>query len=269
MELTDICCNLTHESFANDRNEVLSRARAAGVARFMLAGASLRESQACCMLADEHEDCWATVGVHPHGARDWAADSAATLHSLSRNPRVLAIGECGLDYYRDLSPRSQQRKIFTEQLELAGELNLPLLLHNRDADEDFLAALDALGKPLPRAVLHCFTGDATLLEACLDRDLYIGLTGWFCDERRGTHLQELVKQIPLDRLMVETDAPYLLPRTLSPRPRSRRNEPVWLVHIVEQIARARDLSPEDLARSTTDCAQEFFQFPHSTEQKKH
>ena len=260
MELTDICCNLTHESFAPDRAQVLERARAAGVARFVLAGADLDESRRCLDLAERHAGCWAAVGIHPHQASAWSQDAPARLRALARHPKARALGECGLDYHRDFAPRARQRAVFARQLALAQELDMPLLLHCRDAAEDFLAALDAHA-PLPPAVLHCFTGDGALLEACLQRGLRIGLTGWFCDERRGAHLRALAASIPAGRLMLETDAPYLLPRTLRPKPRTRRNEPMWLPHIAAQVAAARGETPEALARRTSACAQEFFGFP--------
>ena len=265
LRLTDICCNLTHESFNKDREAVLQRARMAGVTRFLLAGADLAESRACIALAQQHAGCWAAAGVHPHQAREWAADSTEALRTLAQHPRVLAIGECGLDYYRDLAPRARQQAAFAEQLHLAGELRLPALLHNREADADFLRVLDQTTARPPRAVLHCFTGDAKLLRACLERGLYIGLTGWFCDERRGQSVRDLLDQIPLNRLMLETDAPYLLPRTLQPRPKTRRNEPAWLVHIAKQLAQARGMTLAELARCTQTCAQEFFAFPDGAE----
>ena len=187
--LTDICCNLTHESFTDDRQEVLQRAREAGVNRFLLAGADLTESRACVSVAQPHPDCFAAVGVHPHQAREWSPGSAGVLRELQQDPKVVAIGECGLDYYRDLSPRDAQVTAFTEQLELAGELGLPVLMHNRDADEDFLDVFDRAASRVPRAVLHCFTGGQALLHACLERGIYIGITGWFCDERRGQSLR--------------------------------------------------------------------------------
>ncbi len=261
MELTDICCNLTHESFDADRESVLQRARDAGVTRFLIAGASLAESQACVELAGEHSDCWAAVGVHPHQAREWQPDSADILRRLSAAPRVVAIGECGLDYYRDLSPRSAQQLAFQAQLELAGTLELPALLHNRDADEDFLSIFDAASPRPPRVVLHCFTGGSSLLQACLQRGMYIGVTGWLCDERRGQALREAVTEVPRDRLLLETDAPYLLPRTLRPRPKTRRNEPMWLPHIAEQAAALLDIPVDELAAQTQSAAQEFFAFP--------
>ncbi len=261
MTLTDICCNLTHESFAGDQEATLQRARQAGVTRFLLAGADLAESRECVALARRHPDCWATVGVHPHQAREWNPDDAEVLREFQRDPKVIAIGECGLDYHRNLSPREAQRTAFAKQLELAGELGLPALMHNRDADEDFLRVYDRADPRPPRAVLHCFTGDRRLLHACLERDIHIGITGWFCDERRGQSLRDLIDEIPPDRLMIETDAPYLLPRTLRPRPRTRRNEPMWLPHIAERIATARGASLQEFAHQTQACARAFFVFP--------
>jgi len=260
LELTDICCNLTHDSFAKDREEVLKRAREQGVNRLLLAGANLAESADCIRLANSHAGCWAAVGVHPHHAREWGEEHPQKIRQWAQQPRVLAIGECGLDYDRDFSPRPVQRTAFAEQLELAHELQLPALLHNRDSDADFLSILGEARCP-ERMVLHCFTGGSELLHACLDLGLYIGVTGWFCDERRGSALREVINKIPLDRLMLETDAPYLLPRTLSPKPRTRRNEPMWLAHIAEQVAHALRIPVEELARHTHNCAQEFFAFP--------
>ncbi len=261
MQLTDICCNLTHDSFAKDEEAVVQRACDAGVSRLVLAGATLKESEACIQLAHTYANCWAVTGVHPHHASEWSEAHAKQLRQWAQDKRVLAIGECGLDYNRDFSPRPIQRRVFTEQLELARELELPVLLHNREADADFLDALDAV-PALQRRVLHCFTGGESLLHACLERDMYIGVTGWFCDERRGGALREVIDQVPLDRLMLETDAPYLLPRTLKPMPRTRRNEPMWLAHIAEQIAQSLDLPVAELARRTQECAQQFFAFPN-------
>ena len=260
MQLTDICCNLTHDSFAKDRDAVVQRARQSGVTRLILAGASLQESRSCIDLAHTYADCWAVIGVHPHQASEWDYAHPTQLRQWAQDPRVLAIGECGLDYNRDFSPRPTQQRVFAEQLELARELELPVLLHNREADTDFLGILDDVAAP-ERRVLHCFTGGEKLLHACLERDLYVGVTGWFCDERRGSALREVIEQIPLTRLMLETDAPYLLPRTLNPKPRNRRNEPMWLAHIAEQIARTLRIPVTELAQHTQACAQEFFAFP--------
>ena len=259
MELTDIGANLGHESFRDDLEEVLERAARAGVERIVVTGASEAESAAAQRLAARYPGrLRATAGVHPHVARDWTDTSADALRELLARPEVVAVGEAGLDFNRNLSPRASQERAFEAQIELAIELEMPLFLHERDASERFVAILERHRHRLGPAVVHCFTGDGPALDAYLGLDLHIGITGWICDERRGTHLHPLVGKIPSERLMVETDAPYLLPRDLRPRPRGRRNEPACLPHIVERIARLRGETFEQLARSTTRTARAFF-----------
>jgi len=177
---------------------------------------------------------------------------------LLRQPQVVAVGECGLDYFRDLSPREAQRATFAAQLEMAVEAGKPVFLHQRDAHADFVAILREFEGQLCGGVAHCFTGDAAQLEDYLALGLSIGITGWVCDERRGAHLREVVPRIPAERLMVETDAPYLLPRDLEPMPKSRRNEPKYLVHVARAVAAIRQESYETLAASTTRAAVQFF-----------
>jgi TatD DNase family protein len=174
---------------------------------------------------------------------------------------VVAIGECGLDYYRDLAPRAAQRSAFALQLELAVRTAKPVFLHQRDAHEDFLAILREHATQLRGGVAHCFTGNGVQLDAYLGLGLHIGITGWICDERRGAGLKALVPHIPADRLMVETDGPYLLPRDLMPKPASRRNEPAFLPHIARVVADARGESAVDLAASSTAAARRLFGLP--------
>ena len=166
------------------------------------------------------------------------------MRELHAHAEVVAVGECGLDYFRDFSPRPAQRRAFELQLQIAVETGKPLFLHQRDAHADFMAMMNNFDGRLGPAVVHCFTGTREELFDYLDRDWHIGITGWLCDERRGQHLRELVKHIPANRLMIETDAPYLLPRTIKPAPSHRRNEPMYLAHIVEELARDRG---EDVA----------------------
>ncbi|MCH8221742.1 MAG: TatD family hydrolase, partial [Proteobacteria bacterium] len=180
---------------------------------------------------------------------------------LLQKEHVVAAGECGLDYFRNFSPKEDQRRVFSMQLELAAEHRMPVFLHQRDAHEDFIAILKEHLPGITRAVAHCFTGDGDELDACLELDLYIGITGWICDERRGGHLKDLVANIPLDRLMVETDSPYLLPRDLDPKPGSRRNEPMHLPHIVQSIAGARGIEALELAAATARNSAQFFDLP--------
>ena len=262
MELIDIGANLGHESFAADLDAVLSRARAAGVARMMVTGASREGSRQALELARAHPGfLFATAGVHPHHAVEYTAEAEREMRALHAAPEVLAVGECGLDYHRDFSPRPAQRRAFERQLELAAELGKPVFGHQRDAHEDFLAILKAFDGRLGPVVVHCFTGTREQMLACLDAGYYIGITGWLCDERRGLHLREMVRDIPADRLMIETDAPYLLPRSVRPLPSHRRNEPMYLRHIVEELARDRGEPVAVTAQQTSANARRFFGLP--------
>ena len=267
MQLVDIGANLGHESFDRDREQVLARAREAGVAQIVVTGASETESATALDVARTAPGMlFSTAGVHPHHAREWRAGSAAALERLAAEPEVVAIGETGLDFNRDFSPRPDQERAFEAHLDLAAGLGMPVFLHERDAHERFLAIVSRWRARLPRAVIHCFTGDGTALDAYLDLDLHVGVTGWICDERRGLPLRGLVSRIPRDRLMIETDAPYLLPRDLAPKPKTRRNEPprnepMYLPHVLRAVAGAAGDEPDALARSTADTARRFFGLP--------
>ncbi len=259
VELIDIGANLSHDSFRHDLPQVLERARAAGVAQVIVTGASESESRAAHDIASAHPGVlFATAGVHPHLAREWNGDTAMAIRELVQSPIVVAVGEAGLDFNRDFSPRPIQERVFAAQLELAVELRMPVFMHERDAHDRFAAILGEFRSRLGPAVIHCFTGDAQELDHYLELDLHVGITGWICDDRRGTHLRELVSRIPLERLMLETDSPYLLPRDLDPRPKSRRNEPMHLAHIAETVAACRKIDPAELADATTRTARAFF-----------
>jgi TatD DNase family protein len=256
--LIDIGANLAHDSFDADRDEVIARARAAGVARMVVTGSTLASSAAALALARQDAGLYATIGVHPHHATEVDAASLASLTDMTRQPGAVAVGECGLDFFRDFSPRDTQETAFQLQLELAMQAGLPVFLHQRDAHERFLAILDDCGPRLPAGVAHCFTGGPEELGAYLDRGLYVGITGWICDERRGDALRAAARYLPLDRVMIETDAPYLLPRDLKPKPPSRRNEPMHLPHVLGALARLMDVSPEALAAASTRNAETLF-----------
>ncbi|CTP86606.1 hydrolase TatD [Xanthomonas translucens pv. arrhenatheri] len=262
MTLIDIGANLTHDSFDRDRDAVLQRARDAGVAQLVVTGASREHSPLALQLAQQHPGfLYATAGVHPHHALEYTAECDAELRALHAQAEVVAVGECGLDYFRDLAPRPAQHSAFERQLQLAADTGKPLFLHQRDAHADFLALMRQFDGKLGAAVVHCFTGTREELFDYLDRDWHIGITGWLCDERRGAHLRELVRHIPASRLMIETDAPYLLPRTLTPLPKDRRNEPAFLAHIAEELARDRGEDVAATAASTTAAARGFFRLP--------
>jgi len=259
MELIDIGANLTHDSFDADRAQVIARAASAGVTRQIVTGADLDSSRAAAAMAAAHPGrLWSTAGVHPHHAAGFGASQRDELLELLRRPGVVAVGECGLDYFRNFSPPQAQRGAFLAQLEVAAGSGRPVFLHQRDSHEDFMAILGEFRGRLVGAVAHCFTGDSAQLEDYLGLGLYIGVTGWVCDERRGAALRDAVPRIPSDRLMLETDAPYLLPRDLDPKPKSRRNEPQYLAHVARHVARLRSESPEELAASTTRNAVAFF-----------
>ncbi len=257
VELTDIGANLTHESFSDDRAEVIERATHAGVTRQIITGADLDSSRQAAALAGSYASgLWSTAGVHPHHAERFDSSSRTALLELLAQPQVVAVGECGLDYFRNFSAPAAQRSAFVAQLEIAMDTSKPVFLHQRDSHADFKAILDDFRGV--RGVAHCFTGNLRELEDYLALGLYIGITGWVCDERRGAHLREVVPEIPNERLMIETDAPYLLPRTLDPKPRSRRNEPRYLVQVAQAVAAIRGEPFDVLAASTTRNAIEFF-----------
>ncbi|MFG1175746.1 3'-5' ssDNA/RNA exonuclease TatD [Erwiniaceae bacterium CAU 1747] len=255
----DIGVNLTSTQFAKDRQQVVKRARQAGVNGILITGTNALESQQAQSLALQHPDyCWSTAGVHPHHASEWSAETETTLRRLSEMPQVVAIGECGLDFNRNFSEPEQQAYAFNAQLELAADLALPVFLHCREAHSRFISILQPWLPKLPAAVLHCFTGTRQELEDCLELGLSVGITGWVCDERRGLELRELIPLIPADRLLLETDAPWLLPRDMRPRPVSRRNEPCFLPHIVEQVALLRGEDAQRLAEKTAENARRIF-----------
>lgn len=257
--LIDIGANLTNRSFAGDLELVIARAFAAGLAGIVVTGSSIAGSVDSLALAKKKPGkLWSTAGVHPHHASELDDAGLAVLRDCLAAPECVASGECGLDYDRDYSPRADQRRAFTAQLAIAVELQRPVFLHERSAHDDFAAILREHMPSLPRVVVHCFTGTGDELDAYLAMGCHIGITGWICDERRGLHLRDLVKRIPADRLMIETDAPYLLPRDLETKPRNRRNEPGFLPHIAKTVAASAGKPVAQLAAETTATARAFF-----------
>ena len=256
MQLVDIGANLTHASFHPDVADVIARARAAGVGQIIITGTTPEDSRRALHLSEASDFLFATAGVHPHHARECGAGTIPALRELAKHSRVVAIGECGLDFNRNYSPHPDQEKWFVAQLELGLELGKPLFLHSRDAHPRFAEILRSL--KIRNAVAHCFTGERDELKAYLDLGLYIGITGWICDERRGKHLVELVREIPKDRLLLETDAPYLTPRDLKPQPKARRNEPAFLPHMLRAVAHALGRPAEEVAAQTAASAESLF-----------
>ena len=265
MDFIDIGVNLMSPAFDHDREDVIARAQAAGVKTLVITGSDIESSSGAAAFAKDRLNCRTTAGVHPHNAKNWNDKTLDQLEELAAsesppNGTIVAIGECGLDYNRNFSPQDAQRKCFEDQLKLAGKIGKPVFLHERDAYVDFFSILKQYRPGLPGAVVHCFTGGMRELEAYLSIDCYIGITGWICDERRGGHLIPLLNTIPANRLLLETDAPYLLPRSLprSIRGKSGRNEPCFLPHIAASVAEILGKTPGQIAMETSANAERFY-----------
>ena len=259
-DLIDIGANLTHSAFKNDFEDVVTEAITAGLSHIILTGTDFQSSAAASKLAQQRPALFSsTAGFHPHVSKDVTTADFARLETLMANPEVVAIGETGLDFNRNYSQPEKQRQIFEKHLELACTARKPLFLHQRDAHTDFYSMLCAYREDIPGGVVHCFTDSRQALRDYLDLDMHIGITGWVCDERRGRALQDVVRYIPHDRLLIETDAPYLLPRTLRPKPKSRRNEPKHLTEVLSVLAACRNEEAGWLGLTTSNNARSLFQ----------
>jgi TatD DNase family protein len=257
--LIDIGANLSHESFLHDMDELLIRAQDAGLEKIVVTGTNLESSRLAIELCHRNPHLLvSTVGLHPHEASHFSSDIEKEFRQLAQNDCVKSLGETGLDFNRNYSSRADQEKAFEAQLAMAVELQLPLFLHQRDAHRRFLPILKEYRDRLGQVVVHCFTGKRNELYDYIDLDLYIGITGWVCDERRGYELHPLLKDIPEKRLLLETDAPYLLPRNIHPKPRSRRNEPANLVFVLKMLSECLVRDPQELAEVTSSNARVFF-----------
>ena len=259
--LIDTHVHLDFRQFDGDRNAVLDRAWEAGVAAIVTIGIDLETSRAAVGLAEAHERVFAAVGFHPHDAKKANAAALAELEELVQHPRVVAVGEIGLDFYRNLSPHEVQRRVFRQQLETAAELGKPVVIHDREAHTDVLAILGQWvaecqpGSAQNRGVLHCFSGDLILAQQALELGFLIGVDGPVTYQN-ARKLPEVVKALPLDRLLVETDAPFLTPHPY----RGSRNEPAYVRLVAEKVADLKDLPPEEVAQATTANAQALFRF---------
>jgi TatD DNase family protein len=260
--LVDIGLNLTHDSFSADREAVLTRAADAGVEICIVTGASIESSRAAIALATAHPGrLYATAGVHPHHAESLDSAGVAELRTLLDAQGIVAAGECGLDFFRNFASAAAQEWAFAAQLDLAVEKRRPVFLHQRDAHQRFVEMVAARRSELCGGVAHCFTGGQEELAAYLDLDLYVGITGWVCDPERGDALRQAVPRIPLDRLLIETDAPYLLPKDLADKPRNRRNEPCFLPHVLARIAELREETVLEIAQATRRNSAALFSLP--------
>lgn len=264
--MIDIGVNLTNGQFKNDIELVLEQSFASGIEAMILTGTDIDSSIECQKICQAYAEQYSnklfcTAGIHPHDASSWNMETSSQLLELLKSDYVVASGETGLDFNRNYSSPKEQIKAFEGQLELADQTSKPLFLHERDAFDKQIDILRNHRDQFDRAVIHCFTGDKKNLYAYLDEDFYIGITGWVCDERRGTELAKIVSEIPLDRLMVETDAPFLLPRNIQPKPESRRNEPRYLSWVIKKLAECYGMKTEEIARLSSKNACLFFALP--------
>lgn len=250
--MIDIGVNLTNTRFDKDLAAVIARAKAKNINALLVTGTNVFASKQAIELCQHYPDyLYCTAGIHPHDADHAEKNSLQQLADLAKNNCVKAIGECGLDFNRNFSSAVNQKAVFTEQVELAEQLQLPLFLHQRDAFEPWFKILKPYITRIPAMISHCFTGNQKELQQCVDADMYIGITGWLCDERRGQSLRDIVPFIPLDRLMIETDSPYLTPRNIKPKPKSSRNEPSYLPYIVTVLAELMGYSEQEIIKQTT------------------
>lgn len=255
LRLVDSHAHVDFRQFDADRDAVLRRAREAGVVQIVNPGADLESSRRAVALAERYDEIFAAVGVHPHDAVTLTDEALAALAQLADSPHVVAIGEIGLDYYRDLSPREQQRQAFSQQLALARRLGLPVIVHIRDAHEDAMRILEREAAGM-RGVLHCFSGDLGVAQRAIALGWYISVAGPLTYPN-AHRLRGVVSQLPLERLLVETDCPYLSPQ---PR-RGKRNEPAHVSWVAEQLAECLGLPLERVAEVTTSNTRELFDLP--------
>ncbi|CAF1278202.1 unnamed protein product [Adineta ricciae] len=265
--LIDIGANLTHKSFRQNLSQVLERAGKAQVSDIIITGTSLSGSREASRLAVKYNQeqqlvkLYSTVGIHPHDATRHSTYNyrEQLVDILQNNKTVVALGECGLDYDRNFSMHDDQKRVFDTQLQLACDYNLPLFMHERSASTDMLSMLVNYSQHKNfRGVIHCFThGSLDILQKYLALNLYIGITGWVCDERRGKDLAKLVPHIPLDRVLIETDAPFLLPRNL-PKPWPHENEPSYLPYVVKKLAECYSVPTDEIAQRSTENAKKLF-----------
>jgi TatD DNase family protein len=256
----DIGVNLTGSSFNKDVPQVIERAQQSGVEKLIVTGTDSEHSELAIALSEQYQSiCYATAGLHPHHASDFSQDLGSELREMLAHKNVVAVGECGLDFNRNFSTRQEQIRAFEAQLEIAIELQKPVFLHQRDAHDDFISIIKSCRGDLGQLVAHCFTGSIEEVNDFVILDMYIGVTGWICDERRGVSLQQAVKHIPLDRIMIETDAPYLLPRDMQEKPvQKNRNEPCYLPHIASAVARHMGIEQEQLVAAAYNNSCNFF-----------
>ena len=250
-EVADIACNFTNERFDKDLDEVINRAITNKITKFGLICSRLSDLDRLLEIYNQcSKDTFCTIGIHPHHANEINDKYLKNLKEAVINNNPHAIGETGLDFFRNLSTYDEQIYAFEEQIKIAIDTNKPLFLHQRDSHDDFIKILREYSSDINKAVVHCFTGTQEQLEDYLELDCYIGVTGWICDEKRNVELRKTIKNIPLEKLMIETDCPYLIPKNLHNKPKNNRNEPINLNHIVNEIAVLMEIDIDSLRKQT-------------------
>ncbi len=260
-EIADIACNFTSDRFDNDLDEVIGRAIANNITKFGLICSRLSDLDKLLEIYNRYsKDMFFTIGVHPHHANEINEEYLKKLKEVINNNNPHAIGETGLDFFRNLSSYEEQIFAFEEQIRIAIDTNKPLFLHQRDSHDDFIKILRKYSSDINKSVVHCFTGTKEQLDDYLELDCYIGVTGWICDAKRNIELRKTIKNIPLERLMIETDCPYLIPKNLPNKPKNNRNEPANLNHIASSIAELMNVNEESLKKITFKTSLNFFSY---------
>ena len=259
-EIADIACNFTSERFDNDLDEVINQAIVNNITKFGLICSRLSDIEKLLEIYNRYsKDMFFTIGVHPHHANEINEEYLKKLKEVINNNNPHAIGETGLDFFRNLSTYEEQIFAFEEQIKIAIDTNKPLFLHQRDSHDDFIKILRKYSSDINKSVVHCFTGTKEQLNDYLELDCYIGVTGWICDAKRNVELRKTIKNIPLERLMIETDCPYLIPKNLEEKPKNNRNEPIYLNHIANEVATLMKKDINDIREKTYKTSLSFFQ----------
>lgn len=248
----DIGANLTSSHFSKDLDVVLNDSLTAGVEKICITSSNLDDVENAKKISEKYNNLYYSVGFHPHNAKDFKIEFLKDMSVYLNDPKAICLGEMGLDFNRNFSSKEEQILCFESQLSLANSISKPLFLHQRDAHEEFLSVLDN-HKLNQKLIVHCFTGNLSELEDYLKRDFYIGITGWVCDLKRGKELRKCINQIPEDKLLIETDSPYL-----SPRKKIRRNEPKFLIDVAEEVATLRNETKESIINSSYENSLNFF-----------
>ena len=258
-EIADIACNFTSERFDKDLDEVINRAITNKITKFGLICSQMSDLNKLLKIYEQYsKNMFYTIGVHPHHANEINDDYLKKLKDVITTNNPHAIGETGLDFFRNLSTYEQQIYVFEEQIKIAIDTNKPLFLHQRDSHDDFIKILRKYSSDISKAVVHCFTGTQGQLDDYLELDCYIGITGWICDEKRNVELRKAIKKIPLEKLMIETDCPYLIPKNLVEKPKNNRNEPTNLNHIINEIAVLMEIDIDILRKQTFENTINYF-----------